>query len=96
MVKAIDAFDNVLTRGPEDTKPPSRRILLVLEWMSGGELFQRITTKRKFTEKEASAVTRQIVSAMHFLHEKNIAHRDLKVGYNLYCIINLSVRVDVE
>lgn len=35
-------------------------------------------------EKEARAKFRQIVSAVQYLHQKSIIHRDLKVGLNLF------------
>lgn len=51
---------------------------LVMELLTGGELFERIREFRKFTEKEAVLFFKQIVNAVHFMHTKNIAHRDLK------------------
>lgn len=51
---------------------------LVMELLTGGELFDRIREFRRFTEKEAVLFFKQIVQAVHFMHTKNIAHRDLK------------------
>lgn len=51
---------------------------LVMELLSGGELFERIRECRRFTEKEAALFFKQIVQAVHHMHLKNIAHRDLK------------------
>lgn len=51
IVRAIDAYENVICRGPNDPKPPSRTLLLVLELMEE-ELFDRIMDKKKFTELE--------------------------------------------
>lgn len=51
---------------------------LVMELLAGGELFERIREYRRFTEKEAVLFFKQIVQAVHFMHTKNIAHRDLK------------------
>jgi len=49
--------------------------------MEGRELFERIQAKgdNAFTEKEASKITRQICEALQCLHNKSIAHRDIKV-----------------
>lgn len=51
---------------------------LVMELLTGGELFDRIRLCRKFTEKEAIIFFEQIVRAVHHMHLKQVAHRDLK------------------
>mmetsp|Transcript_16066 Transcript_16066/g.22881 ORF Transcript_16066/g.22881 Transcript_16066/m.22881 type:complete len:382 (+) Transcript_16066:253-1398(+) len=52
---------------------------LVLEYMDGGDLFQRIGTKKKYTEKDARDLCYQLIQAINFCHQNNITHRDLKV-----------------
>ncbi|XP_078360737.1 LOW QUALITY PROTEIN: MAP kinase-activated protein kinase 5-like [Oculina patagonica] len=54
------------------------RILMVMELMEGGELFELVRTKRRFTEKEAVDFTKQIALAVYHCHSFNVAHRDLK------------------
>ncbi|KAK2983483.1 hypothetical protein RJ640_006496 [Escallonia rubra] len=51
---------------------------LILELCSGGELFDRIVSQKKYSEGEAAAVVRQIASGLQALHRANIVHRDLK------------------
>lgn len=48
--------------------------------VSGGELFDRIVEKGFYTERDASALIRQILDAVKYLHDMGIVHRDLKVS----------------
>jgi MAP kinase interacting serine/threonine kinase len=52
--------------------------------MRGGPLLNHIQRKVYFTEQEASMVTKDIVTALKFLHDKGIAHRDVKPE-NILC-----------
>jgi len=51
---------------------------LVMELVEGKELFDKIVEKGQYSEKDASNIVRQIVSAVEYLHSNGIAHRDLK------------------
>ncbi|ETO29714.1 calmodulin-dependent protein kinase II-delta dash [Reticulomyxa filosa] len=52
---------------------------LVLDLLEGGELFDRIIQHGHFTEKNSAQCFTQLISALAYLHEKQIVHRDLKV-----------------
>ncbi|KAF7461680.1 hypothetical protein GHT09_014248 [Marmota monax] len=54
------------------------RVYLVLEHVSGGELFDYLVKKGRLTPKEARKFFRQIISALDFCHSHSICHRDLK------------------
>lgn len=50
----------------------------MLELIQGGELFDRICEKQKYTEREARQVMYLLSNALTFMHSKGIVHRDLK------------------
>ena len=51
---------------------------MVQEYCSGGDLFDYIQKEKCFTEKKASIIFKQLLSAVNHLHKKHIIHRDLK------------------
>eukprot|EP01124_Arcella_intermedia_P004230 TRINITY_DN12382_c0_g1_i1.p1 TRINITY_DN12382_c0_g1~~TRINITY_DN12382_c0_g1_i1.p1 ORF type:complete len:315 (-),score=56.66 TRINITY_DN12382_c0_g1_i1:4-948(-) len=54
-------------------------VVLIMELVSGGELFQDIISRNEgYSERDAMQYTRQICSALAYLHSLGIAHRDLK------------------
>lgn len=50
----------------------------MMEYASGGELFDYIVAKDRLSERESFKFYSQIVAGMEFLHQRQIAHRDLK------------------
>eukprot|EP00066_Takifugu_rubripes_P023269 XP_011612535.1 PREDICTED: calcium/calmodulin-dependent protein kinase type 1-like isoform X1 [Takifugu rubripes] len=57
---------------------------LVMQLVSGGELFDRIIAKGFYTEKDASKLIQQVLDAVKYLHDIGIIHRDLKPENLLY------------
>jgi serine/threonine protein kinase len=55
------------------------KIYIVMELMTGGELFDYVVQKGTLTEEEASRIVRMVTSALVYMHSKNVIHRDLKV-----------------
>jgi len=64
----------------EDTE----RIYLILELVTGGELFDQIVSRGVYSERDAALVISQILEAVTYMHTNGIAHRDLKPE-NLLC-----------
>lgn len=59
---------------------------LVMELLKGGELLERIRRKKLFGEAEASQLLQSLVSAVSFMHEAGVVHRDLKPEVGCHCI----------
>ncbi|KAI4814700.1 hypothetical protein KUCAC02_003885 [Chaenocephalus aceratus] len=55
-----------------------KTLYLIMEYASGGEVFDYLVSHGRMKEVEARAKFRQIVSAVNYCHTKNIVHRDLK------------------
>eukprot|EP00756_Hemistasia_phaeocysticola_P013773 Hpha_TRINITY_DN15298_c0_g6::TRINITY_DN15298_c0_g6_i2::g.68292::m.68292 len=55
-----------------------KHIYLILEIITGGELFDRIVAAKKFDEKTARRYFQQLICGMSYCHAQGIAHRDLK------------------
>ncbi|XP_076313288.1 serine/threonine-protein kinase BRSK2-like isoform X7 [Tachypleus tridentatus] len=64
--------------GLYDVYENKKYLYLILEHVSGGELFDYLVKKGRLTPKEARRFFRQIISALDFCHSHCICHRDLK------------------
>ena len=56
----------------------NKNYYLILEYVNGGTLFNKIKLQRNFDEKTAFNYFIQITNAINFLHEYNYVHRDIK------------------
>uniref|UniRef100_A0A7N6C3D9 Myosin light chain kinase, smooth muscle n=1 Tax=Anabas testudineus TaxID=64144 RepID=A0A7N6C3D9_ANATE len=74
LVQCVDAFE-----GKSD-------IVMVLEMISGGELFERIIDEDfELTEREVIKYMLQIIDGVNFIHKQGIVHLDLKPE-NIMCV----------
>ncbi|KAL3923697.1 MAG: hypothetical protein SGILL_001505 [Bacillariaceae sp.] len=65
---------------------PAVAMYIVMELVKGGDLFDQIVEKTRYSEVEARRTMRRLLSAVFYLHEtKNIVHRDLKPENVLCC-----------
>jgi len=54
------------------------KIFIVLELVTGGELFDKIVTASRFDEPTARKYFRQLISGVEYCHRQGVCHRDLK------------------
>ncbi|GMR36541.1 hypothetical protein PMAYCL1PPCAC_06736, partial [Pristionchus mayeri] len=78
IVSIIDMFEN--------TFEGTACLLLVVEFLEGGDLLTRFESQgsKAYSEHEVGNVLRQIGSAVQYLHDLDIAHRDIKLE-NILC-----------
>eukprot|EP00463_Aulacantha_scolymantha_P005908 TRINITY_DN7350_c0_g1_i1.p1 TRINITY_DN7350_c0_g1~~TRINITY_DN7350_c0_g1_i1.p1 ORF type:complete len:146 (+),score=22.92 TRINITY_DN7350_c0_g1_i1:481-918(+) len=66
LIQLFDVFEDI------------SKLYLVMEKCSGGELFDRIQAKKKYSEKDATVVLRDLAEGIEAMHKQHIAHCDLK------------------
>ncbi|GAA0154826.1 hypothetical protein Leryth_008237 [Lithospermum erythrorhizon] len=58
-------------------------LAIVMEYASGGEMFERISNKGRFSEDEARFFFQQLISGVSYCHSMQVCHRDLKLENTL-------------
>ncbi|KAJ7892863.1 kinase-like domain-containing protein [Mycena olivaceomarginata] len=67
---------NIITL--QDYFETAHNLYLCFDLCSGGDLFDRITSRGSYYEKDAAALVRTILSAVYDIHSAGIVHRDIK------------------
>ncbi|KXJ76517.1 calcium/calmodulin-dependent protein kinase type 1 [Aedes albopictus] len=67
-----------------ETYEDKSKVYLIMELVTGGELFDRIVEKGSYSERDASYLIRQVLEAVDYMHEQGVVHRDLKPENLLY------------
>ena len=58
---------------------------ILMEFVCGGELRERIIKKKVYTEKEARNLSKNLISTVLYMHNKGVVHRDLKLDNLMLC-----------
>ncbi|GIX71574.1 ribosomal protein S6 kinase 2 alpha [Caerostris extrusa] len=59
-------------------------VYLIMELLRGGELLDKILSKKYFNEKETSSVLEVVSRTVKYLHDNGVVHRDLKPSNIMY------------
>lgn len=72
-----------------DAYETSKNIVLVLELVTGGELFEKLTALEFISEHVVVYYMKQVLQGLSYMHERQILHLDLKV-----CSVTSKSRID--
>jgi hypothetical protein len=64
---------------------------LVMDYMGGGDVFDRVLERTKYSEEEASKLTKVLLKATACMHAAGVAHRDLK-PQNLMLTVSVAMK----
>lgn len=75
-----------------ETFESRNHILIIMEYISCGDLLSFVRKRTKLSEKVAKFIFRQIVEALQYIHSKNIIHRDIKLD-NILIDLNNTIKL---
>lgn len=81
---SIIKLHEVFSKPNKKKKGTMKRMYVVMELATGGELFDRIVEKKNFNETQARSVVKQMLDSLVYMHSKGTVHRDLKPENILY------------
>lgn len=77
-IAVLRQLENPGVIGVHEVYESKKYIHLVLPYLAGGELFERIKSKGLYKEKMGVPVMRNLLKALEYLNQMNVVHRDLK------------------
>ncbi|KAI1885970.1 hypothetical protein AGOR_G00209230 [Albula goreensis] len=83
-VEILQALQHTNIMALRDVFESRAEVVLIVELISGGELFDFIAEKENLSENEAIEFLKQILQGVGFMHSKRIAHFDLKHDMKVY------------
>lgn len=77
-ISTLKKLDNPSIIKIKECLETDEEFYIISELVKGGELFDDLVKRKRYSEKDASIIIRQILEAVAFCHDHNIVHRDLK------------------
>ncbi len=77
--------------GMKEVLASKTKIFIVLELVTGGELFDKIVNEGKFSEDKARFYFRQLVEGVEYCHSLGVCHRDLSKYFHINNQISLLI-----
>ena len=74
-LQLLEQLDHVSIVRLEEVFYAEGKILMVLEYLPGGDLFDGLVSRPFYSEKDACACAHQIITALNYLSMKGIIHR---------------------
>ena len=75
-----------------ETFESEKYILIIMEYISGGNLQNFVKKRRKLTEKTAKILFKQIIEGIQYIHSQGIVHRDIKLE-NILLDLNNNIKI---
>ena len=75
-----------------ETFEDDKFILIIMEYINGGNLFSFVKKRRKLSEKISKFLFRQIILGIQHIHSKKIVHRDIKLE-NILIDLNNKIKI---